>query len=447
MQREIRLILVLQTILAAGLFPAGSAAQDSDQRDNQRTRHAQAVSREVYETLENTQEFIDQENYRSALATLEKLYASERLTGYERANVLNYLGVVHYSLGNTSEAITTFREMLVIPELEPAMRKRTLYTLAQLQMADEQYAAAKISLGEWFSLESNPSAEPYISLAHIEYGLGMHANMIAPVETAIRIATERNLTVKEDWYILLNFAYFQQENFDKVRDIQKILLANWPKKSYWFTLAGAYTELGNEQNVLVAYDLANTQGLLTEESQLLTMVQLYLQHDLPYQAGTLLERHMEAGDISRDAKTYRLLSQAWSMAQEVERSVPALVEAARLGNEGELDLRLANAFLNLGRYADCERAVRSAIGKGGIRSPDNALISLGMCLYHQQKYGEAIEAFSQASQTPRSERMGQQWTRVIKAEIARNEQIQHAEAASARQLESLARRRGANSLN
>ena len=69
---------------------------------------------------------------------------------------------------------------------------------------------------------------------------------IAAATVKLRDATRRaNMEpiIKEDWYSLLNFAYFQQENFSKVRDIQKILLIHYPKKRYWFSLAGAYTEV------------------------------------------------------------------------------------------------------------------------------------------------------------------------------------------------------------
>ena len=131
-----------------------------------------------------------------------------------------------------------------------------------------------------------------------------YSDMIKPIETAMEIAKKRDKPVKEDWYVLLNFAYFQQENYRKVRDIQKILLVNWPKKRYWFSLAGAYTELGEENNLFASYDAAHTQGLLERESELVTMAQLYMQQEVPYKSATLLSDEMEAGRVKRDAKHF-----------------------------------------------------------------------------------------------------------------------------------------------
>jgi tetratricopeptide (TPR) repeat protein len=174
------------------------------------------------------------------------------------------------------------------------------------------------------------------------------------------------------------------------------------------------------------------------------MAQLYMQNEVPYKAAKLLETEMKSGRVARNAKNYRLLSQAWQLAQEDEKSIPALKEAARLSDDGELNLRLGNAYLNLGRYSDCVAAVQAGLRKGGIKSPDNAQISLGMCMYNQQKYTAAINAFREARKTRRSARIANQWINVIESDIERNEQIALAEAAARRQIQELARRREAS---
>jgi tetratricopeptide (TPR) repeat protein len=171
------------------------------------------------------------------------------------------------------------------------------------------------------------------------------------------------------------------------------------------------------------------------------MAQLYMQHEVPYKAGVLMEREMESGRVSKEAKNYRLLSQAWTLAAEDEKSIPALQEAARLSDEGELNLRLGNAHLNLGQYGECVAAIRDGLRKGGIKSPDNAQISLGMCLYNQKEYQDAIAAFREASKTQRSARIARQWINVIESDLDRNEQIRLAENAARRQLQQLEERR------
>jgi len=434
-------------ILLTGVIAAGAAYAQQDEkarRDQQKTKQAQAVSKEVYDKILQAQDKVDEEDYKGALRILENLNRSDKLSEYEKSNVLNYIGFVHYNVGNTKAAIATYEEMLRIPSLEEQIRKQTVYTLAQLSTMEELYAKAIRLLEEWFTLELNPASDPYILYAQNLYQVNRYKDMIKPIETAMEVARKRDKPVKEDWYVLLNFAYFQQEDYRKVRDIQKILLVNWPKKRYWFSLAGAYTELGEDHNLFASYDAAHTQGMLQRESELVTMAQLYLQNEVPYKAAKLLSSEMESGRVARNAKNYRLLSQAWQLAQEDEKSVPALKEAARLSDEGELDLRLGNAYLNLGRYGDCVSAVQAGLRKGGIKSPDNAQISLGMCLYNQQKYRASINAFREARKTRRSARISNQWIKVINSDIKRNEQIALAEAAARKQIRELAKRREAS---
>ena len=450
MNSKQRLLSRIFILLVCGIFATGAvyAAQsdEKDGRDKQKTKQAQAVSKEVYDRIQKAQEAIDADDPKSALKILNAMKGKKGLTEYELQNILNYIGFVYYNMDAIAEAMAVYQEMLRIPSIEDQIKKQTLYTLAQLSTMEEQYAKALGLLDQWFVLETNPAPEPYILYAQNLYQVNRFADMIRPIESAMAVAVKRSLPVKEDWYVLLNFAYFQQENYEKVRDIQKILLVNWPKKRYWFSLAGAYTELGEEQNLVGAYDAAMTQGMLEKESELVTMAQLYLQNEVPYKAAVLLDKEMADGRVTKNAKNYRLLSQAWTLAAEDEKAIPALQQAARLSDEGELNLRLGNAYLNLGQYGECVAAITDGIKKGGIKSPDNAQISLGMCLYNQKKYRAAITAFREAGKTRRSRNISRQWINVIDSDIARNEQIRLAEAAAQAQQRELAARRRARDI-
>lgn len=427
--------------LLCGTFLAAGAPQaQEDEQPEQQTKEAQAVSKEVYDDIQKAQEAVDAEDYQGALRILESLQRKE-LTDYERANVLNYVGFVHYNMENTAEAIRTYEQLIAIPELEPQMMKQTVYTLAQLQMMEENYQESLNYLEQWFTLEPNPGPEPYVRYAQNLYQLDRYDDMIDPILTAMDIARQRDIPIKEDWYVLLNFAHFQQENYAEVKNINKILLQNWPKKRYWFQIAGAFTELGEEQNLIAAYDAAHTQELLSTEPELVTMAQLYMQHEVPYKAAKLLETEMERGRVEEDAQNYRLLSQAWQLAREDDKAIPALQQAARLDEDGELYLRLANAHLNQGQYGECASAARRGLEAGGIDTPANAQITLGMCLYNQKEYQAAIEAFRAAARTERTRRTARQWIEVIEADIERDRQIEMAEAAARRQQEQLAQRR------
>jgi len=421
-------------LLLAGMLACGNAAAQgsgqADKDDNTKTKQAQAVSKEVYERIQKAQEMVDAKDYQGALRALNSLYNPDKLTEYEQANVLNYLGFVYYNMEDMRNAIATYNKLISIPNLEPQMLKQTTFTMAQLLTVEERYQEALNTLNKWFTLEPNPAPEPYILKAQMQYHLNQYQAMVPSIEKAMEVARAREKPIKEDWYGLLNFAYFQQENYAKVRDIQKILLQNWPKKRYWKSLAGAYTELGEDQKLIYAYDAAYTQGMLEKGTEFVTMAQLFLQAEVPYKAAKLLQEKMDEGIVEKTEKNYRLLSQAWMLAQEDSKAIPALKSAANLASDGEVDARLANSYLNIGEYGECVTSARTAIRKGGLKSPDNIQISLGMCLYNLRRYDDAKTAFRDAAKAPRSQRTSGQWIQVIEAEIERNRQIRLAEEAA-----------------
>ena len=407
----------------------------------QAVRQAQAVSRSVFEVLEESRNLIDEQKLTAACDILTARIAKGKLTEYELANLYQYLGFCHHSAGDTRKAIDAFSDVLNIPSIEVSMRKSNLYTLAQLLTVAERYTESLDRQNEWFELEPKPAPGSFIFYAQTLYQLARYKDMIEPIEAALVIAKDRNTQEKEEWYSLLSFAYFQQENYAKIRDINKLLISKWPKKRYWLYLANAYRELNDEERFFSSYESLYLQDLLDKESELVTMAQLYMQNDVPYKAGTLMEEELARGRIKRSGKNFRLISQAWTLAREDSRSVEPLKMAARLNDNGDLYIRLANTYLNLGQYEACIEAARAGFEKGGLKNPDYAEISIGMCFYNVQKYADAIRAFRRAAKVPRSAATANQWIRIADSEIKRNLAIDKAEGLANKQYQELIARR------
>ena len=133
-------------LVCSALATTGTAfAQQDDereQRDNQKTKTAQAVSKEFFDRIQEAQELIDADNSSEALKMLTSLKGKKGITEYELQQVLNYIGFVNYNLDNVDGAMAAYEELLTIPSLEDQIRKQTLYTMAQLATMKEDYARA-----------------------------------------------------------------------------------------------------------------------------------------------------------------------------------------------------------------------------------------------------------------------------------------------------------------
>jgi hypothetical protein len=223
---------------------------------------------------------------------------------------------------------------------------------------------------------------------------------------------------------LLRVAYWEQEEYTKVREVLEILVVNWPKKDYWAQLSGIYFELKDESKQLASYEAAYDQGLLIKSAELVQMAQLFMQADVPYKGARVLEKAFEAELVERNMRNLRLYSQAWQLAQEDKKAIPPLREAAALTDDGELYARLAQSYLNLSEYKSCIEASNTAVSKGGLKNTGNAYLIMGMCQFENKALSSAKESFRKASKYEKVAKNARSWIDYVSSEQVRIEQLQ-----------------------
>ncbi|MBU2678515.1 MAG: hypothetical protein KJP16_15705, partial [Gammaproteobacteria bacterium] len=292
------LIAALAALMLISSANVGARQTSGPDSDRTQTRRAEAVSKAVHDKVLDAQEAGQANDHATAISILASMLAEDRLSDYERSVVNQNLGHAYYAAGDIASAIHAFEAVLLTPDFDPRMRNTMLYTLAQLCTVNEQYGAALGYIDSWFELETEPRPEAFILHAQILYHVGRYRDMVTPIETALAVARARDIEAKENWYALLAFGYFQQENYAGIRDVNKILLEKWPKKQYWLYLANAYRELQDDAKLLIAYDVLYLQGLLRSESELVTLAQLYLQNNLPFEAGIVLSAAIDDGQVT-----------------------------------------------------------------------------------------------------------------------------------------------------
>ena len=408
--------LFAAALLLAGpaLLPAGSAgvatAQDKkeDKDAPMSGRQTQALSKNVYDLITQANEKVDAEDYNGALALLDKIKAMPKLSDYETAQLYSFYGFLYFNAEKYKQAVTAYNTVLKQPDLPPALQQQTIRTLSQLAFVTEDYQAA-IKYANQYISEVGPDPDMYVVIGTAYYQMEKYKEIIAPVEKAISLANERGTEAKEQWLLLLRVAYWETENYKKVKDILEELVIRWPKKEYWTQLSGIYFELKDEARQLAAYEAAYDQNLLTSGAELLQMAQLFMQAEVPYKGARVLEKGFEAKQIERTERNLRLLSQAWQLAQEDRKAIPPLKEAAAISGDGELYARLAQSYLNLGEYKSCVEASNQGINKGGLKNAGNAYLILGMCQFELNSLSSAKASFRKALKYERTAKNARSW--------------------------------------
>ncbi len=223
----------------------------------------------------------------------------------------------------------------------------------------------------------------------------------AEIEEAIKSveADAANLAkgpTRENWWLLLRAAYFELEEMDKVKEILERLVVEWSKKEYWTQLSAFYGQDKQEKEQMAAYQTAYHEGFLEKSSEFVQMAQLYLSVEAPYEAAKLLQKAMDEDKVDKEVKNYKILAQAWFLSGYDEPAIVALREAAKLSDDGELDIRLARSLNNIADYEGCANSAKTAIKKGDLKRLDESYITLGMCQFEIADYEGAKDAFANA---------------------------------------------------
>ncbi|MEN8006254.1 MAG: tetratricopeptide repeat protein [Candidatus Krumholzibacteriota bacterium] len=411
LRRLLRLALGT-AVLVLVIGNAGIAsAQDS-------TRKAMAMREKVYEKLSRAQEAAEAENWEKAFDYLDDVEKMKDLDPNEKAQLYTAYGYTYFAQENYAESIGAYERVLLQENLPEALRTSTLYTLGQLHFHLEHYEKAAGHLENWLTVAANPGPQPYVLLGQAYYQLGRPRDAVESIRQAVAAAEQRGQPVQENWYALLRVIYFELGEYENLLEVLEILVTRFPAKEYWVHLSSAYGEMGDTVRQLAAYEMAYAQGYLETGPEIVLLCQLLLQAEVPYRAGGLLDQALSAGVVEGTAANWRLLSQAWILAQEHSAAIEALTKAAELSDDGELNARIAQSYANLGDWEKSVEAAREALDKG-VDNPQELQILQGMALFELGRFDEARTAFSAAQRLPKGRDTATRWLVYVESEKRR----------------------------
>ena len=413
------------TFFCSALFSGTTHAQESEAAQ-QETRKTPAMRERVYSRLSEAQECADEGDMACARELLDRVREMSNLNSYEIAQMWNFYAFIYFTQDNYREATRAYENVLQQPELPLGLETTTMFTLTQLYFQEERFEESLGMLDRWFALTPTPAPDPYILKAQIYYSLERFQEGIEPTRTAIQIAMEQDRELRENWYRLLNVFYYELEDFPNVIDVLGTMIEMWPKREYFIQLSAMYGQEGDEGRQLALFETAYEAGWLARSSEIVNLSQLLLQADIPYKAAKILEKGLEDGIVESTEANWRVLAQAWQLAQEDEEAIPALSRAAGLADDGVLDVRLAQSHQNLAQWQDCVDAARSGMRKGDLRRPDQANMILGACLFELGEFNEARTAFEVAEKDSRSRTGARSWIQYVNAEEDRERQLEQA---------------------
>ena len=414
--------------VAMGVTIAPTVAVAQNQCDDDSRGPSKTLSPRVAQTLQTVFEQMQAEEYQAALGGLNQLISQrgDSMSAFDRATTYELRGSVKASLDDFRGAQRDFQVALDTNALPPTRNNQLRYFIAQLNFQLEDYQGAIRGLNSWIQTARtcgqtvDPNSYYLLAAAYTQVTPPNYRAAVGPAENAKNGAEEP----RKNYYDLLNLIYSELNDNAKRTPLLEEMINFWPgNKSYWTQLSGAYSVTGKDRDAFSVLEVAYRAGLLSSESELLTLIQYYSFFENPYRGAVMLEREMNAGNIKRNQKNLVLLSQLWSQSREHKKSIPVLRAAAGQASSGELYYRLGQVLLADEQYAAAERALTSAVNRGGMRDREagDAWLLLGTAQFAQAGpdsvaiWDRARRSFVNAQRYSTARRRAAEWVQYIDA--------------------------------
>lgn len=420
------------TMLLFGLPSVQAQEEEENKYANVKTTKVKAMTAKLAKQIDPARQCLSPQpeeedgpvpepDARCALAVLNKVRTDD-LPGFERAEVWNLYGYTYFLLEDEAKTKEYYIRVVNEPEANAPLRNRTLKTVSQLHMMDEQFDEALKYYQEWMSVQAILGAPDYAFLAIIYYNLEDQNSSLTNIEKAIQMRESAGNIGQENWYSIQRSIYYERGDFRKVIDILNTLIVNYPNVRYWRELGGMFAELEDTDKQLSAYSVAYIQDGLTSESQFVGLAYMFLGAEVPYKAAQILVDGFDSGDIEESEKHLQLVGSALYQAAELKAALPWMEKAAAKATSGESYARLAGIYVDLERFDDAVRTSSEAIRRGEVKRLDLAYLTKGNAEFNLKRYDDAVKSF-RAVKDRRSMPAARDWIRYVESEKKRDKQL------------------------
>jgi tetratricopeptide (TPR) repeat protein len=395
-------------------------AQEAEQ-EQERGEEVQSLDPRVAKQLLGAYEKLESDNFQGALADLNQLLQKAGdMKPFDRASVYQIRGQAHVNLDRVDLALKDFQSALnenALPE-EASLQLR--YNVAQLHFQQENYKEAIRGLVEWMRATENPGANAWFLLAAALYYENDYEKARVPAERALQLAETR----ERRQFDLTNMIYSELGLTEKRTRLLSIMVSLWADEvSYWKQLAAIYMQEDRSKDALSTMELAYNSGLIDEQSDILSLAQLYSVHNNPHRGAKVLAKGLKDEKVERTVTNLELLSQLLSQAREHRAAIPVLQEAAGMSDKGVLSYRLGQVLLADEQNEEAEKALAAALDKGGLDENQraNAWMLLGTSRFNEAGPGDrdqrasADKAFASAAEFAMTRNQANGWREYIKA--------------------------------
>lgn len=431
---------VLRRLRAASL--AAAIVLSAGISDAQPKKEQHSVSEKTQEAFGKLKPLQDTQNYAGMLALLEGVQVVPN--SYDEALILDMKAKIYAMTNEFGKAIPPWERAIEISDKAGYFpEKQTLETvslLAQLYAQEgsqskdpklqQQYFGKAITyFRRFFEKTPKPTPENMMAYASILYykAISDPNNVDQAALKEARAIVEKGLSSaikpREGFYQLLLTLQQQQNDMEGSTEILELLLKQSPdKKDFWQLLMASYLQLSDKAKnnptlsreylvrAIVTAERAQALGFLSTPKDNMNLVSLYLMANQFTKGTELLYTGMKGGKIESEPNNWRVLGRYYLEANLNKEAISVLEEAAKLfPKNGEIELQLAQIYLQIEKPRDALRHAKAAIEKGNFEGtkPFSVHYLIAYTAYELGDLDESQRAIKVAETFPEAEKDAQ----------------------------------------
>jgi len=422
-------LLGLLVLAGALLAPVPLRADDETTKEEPQT-----LSDAVGDGLSKMDPLLKAKDWTGAINLVETLLKDTKPDSYDQAVLYRTIAQIDLQKQDYIGAIEPLEKSLNISNRHHFFNKKEtcdlLYIMSEMyynradtakndhELAVESFDKAIQYIQQWFQLTDRPTEDISMYYAQLLYGAAVTRNPQHPDPELIQKAREQvektlHMTVhpKDSMYQFLLATLQQQLDYATAADVMELLLTHNPNnKAYWQALYGDYMMLAQDPKnkdshrtrdlnirAINTIERAQALGYLNTPKDNYTLFTLYYNLGQYSLAADILHKGLSSGGIDNTIDSWLLLSACYQQINDDFKSIDALKEASQhFPNNGELESKIAQAYLSLDNNEEALKHGLAAIEKGHLARPEQTYVFVAYIAYEMQKYDEAKEAIEQA---------------------------------------------------
>jgi hypothetical protein len=389
MRNRPKFVVLFASICAAAWLCGGVMAADQP---------SPQPSKSVVKPLKAAQDALQAKKFDEALAHLrEAQSAPGDKTAYDNW-VINVLQLQIYQQKQDMAALMGVLANMVGSQYASADQQKVWYkSLAQYAFQQKDFAKS-LDYAEQAVKHGSNDADTVTLIAKAQYLTGKYKDAEVTLQDVV---SKQEKPDEETLKMLWQFDIKANDDAGAAKTVEK-LVAYYPKPEYWANALAPLLrmDIKDAHLQLNVYRLKNDVGVLKLPAEYAEMAEIALDAGYPGETRAILEQAFSKNVFveQRDKDRYQhLLDGAKQRATADEAQLSTVEQQAGGAPTGDPLVQVGAAYLSYGQNDKAVAALTKGIAKGGLKSPDEAGLLLGIAQLRLKNTAEAQRAFDKVA--------------------------------------------------